>query len=76
MLGKKIKKVIYLEGLNCQHCVKMVENILKEIDVVVRVKANLEKQECVVYLKENIEHSIMIKKIESLGFQVREIKNI
>ena len=42
----------------------------------VRVKVNLEKQECIVYLKENIEHSIIIKKIESLGFQVGEIKNI
>lgn len=71
--NKKIKKNIKIEGMSCMHCAKKVENGLKEIKEVKSVNVNLEEKNAEVILKQEIENDILKKKIEDLGYEVKEI---
>ena len=39
-----LKKRAIIEGMSCNHCVKRVENALKELEGVQDVKVNLKKK--------------------------------
>ena len=71
--NKKIKKNIKIEGMNCMHCAKKVENGLKEIKEVKSVNVNLEEKNAEVILKQEVENDILKEKIEDLGYEVKEI---
>lgn len=71
--NKKIKKNIKIEGMSCMHCAKKVENGLKEIKEVKSVNVNLEEKNAEVILKQEVENDILKKKIEDLGYEVKEI---
>ena len=71
--NKKIKKNIKIEGMSCMHCAKKVENGLKEIKEVKSVNVNLEEKNAEVILKREVENDILKKKIEDLGYEVKEI---
>lgn len=71
--NKKIKKNIKIEGMSCMHCAKKVENGLKEIKEVKSVNVKLEEKNAEVILKQEVENDILKKKIEDLGYEVKEI---
>ncbi len=70
MFSKKIKKVINIEGMHCNHCVKKVTEALESIDGVSKVKVNLAKKEAVITSEKEIDDQIINSKIDELGFKV------
>ncbi len=68
------KKVIYVEGMHCEHCAKKVENALKTLEGVLKVKVNLNSKEVVIISKETIADEKLREIIESLDYQILEMK--
>ncbi len=68
------KKVIYVEGMHCEHCAKKVENALSMLDGVTKVKVNLQAKEVIVTLKKSVTDEILKDAIEALDYQVLEMK--
>lgn len=73
MFSKKIKKVMNVEGMHCGHCASKVENVLKNIPSVSKVKVNLDKKQVEVYLTEEVENSVLTEAIKSVDFEVISI---
>jgi len=73
MFSKKIKKVLNVEGMHCGHCASKVENVLKKIPAVSKVKVNLDKKEVEVYLSEEVENNVLTEAIKSVDFEVINI---
>lgn len=73
MFNKKIKKVMNVEGMHCDHCASKVENVLKKIPSVSKVKVNLDKKQVEVYLSEEVENSVLTEAIKSVDFEVTNI---
>ena len=72
MFGKeKIIKTLNIEGMSCMHCVKKVENALKEVKGVKSVKVSLEDKKAVVTLKENVDFELLKKAVEDAGYEVK-----
>lgn len=70
MFAKKIKKVVNVEGMHCDHCVKKITEALESIEGVTKVKVNLSKKEAIITSTEEIDDQIIKSKIEELGFSV------
>lgn len=73
MFNKKIKKVLEVEGMHCGHCASKVENVLKKIPSVSKVKVNLDKKQVEVYLSEEVENNVLTEAIKSVDFEVINI---
>lgn len=59
---------IKVGGMSCNHCVNNIEKEISQLNGVVSVKADL--KEGVVRVEGNIDRSLIIQKIESLGYNV------
>lgn len=70
MFSKKNKKVINIEGMHCDHCVKRVTDALNSIEGVDKVKVNLAKKEAVITSEKEISDELINSKINELGFQI------
>lgn len=68
------KKIIYIEGMQCNHCKMSVEKALSEIDGIKKAIVNLENKEAIVELNKNVDNKKIEDKIENIGFKVKEIK--
>lgn len=74
MFFKRKKKIINVEGMTCEHCVKKIENALEGLADVIKVKVDLGKK-CVVITYENtLDELLLQNKIEELGYTVTGIK--
>lgn len=49
MFNKKIKKVVTIEGMMCEHCKNKVETSLSSINNVSKVKVNLKDKTATIY---------------------------
>ncbi len=76
MFGKKIKKRIDIEGMMCNHCTSKVENALKSIDGVTKVKVSLNDGCAVIYSKNEIDNKIIEEKISSTSKKVTKVEEI
>lgn len=74
MLGKKIEKVIYIEGMMCNGCANRVNNALKELKEVKDVAVILDEKKALVLLKKNVEDKVLVDAIEALNFKVTSIE--
>ena len=73
MFGKeKIVKTLNVEGMNCMHCVKKVETVLKEVKGVKSVKVSLENKTAEVTLKEDINLSVLKEAVKDAGYEVKD----
>lgn len=70
MFHKKIKTRIKVEGMKCKHCSKKVEDALMQLDVIEKVKIELEKKEVVMISKEEVPMKKIKSVIEEVGYQV------
>lgn len=59
-----------VDGMVCNGCENRVKNALKNIDGVENIIADHESGIVTVTLKEKIDVSIIIKKIEDLGYEI------
>ena len=62
-----------VEGMHCGHCASKVENVLKKIPSVSKVKVNLDKKQVEVYLSEEVENNVLTEAIKSVDFEVINI---
>ncbi len=67
---------VKIEGMSCNHCAKKVESSLLELDNIKKVKVNLTKKIAIIYSNSKLDDNLLKEKIESLGYQVQEIKEI
>jgi len=67
-----MKKVMLVEGMSCQHCVKAVTNALKELEGVTDVKVDLESKKVEVE-GENLVDQTLREAVEDAGYDVVEI---
>lgn len=70
-----MKKQISIEGMSCGHCVRHVEEALKEIGAT-KVEVNLQGKYAVAEAGIEIQDSKIKEAIEEAGYDVVDIKNI
>ena len=74
MFGKKITKIIHIEGLMCKGCVKRVENVLSAINEVKEFNVSLENKCATVVLKKEVSDEFLTNAITNLGFKITSIE--
>lgn len=60
----------------CNHCTSKVENALKSIDGVTKVKVSLNDGCAVIYSKNEIDNKIIEEKISSTSKKVTKVEEI
>ena len=73
MFNKKIKKVITIEGMMCDHCKMKVEKTLSELDSVSKVKVNLKDKTATIYSTKSISNDDIKNAINELDYKVINI---
>ncbi len=68
------EKIVFIEGMQCNHCKMTVEKALNSIEGVVSVDVDLEGKKAVVKSNDDIENSKIEDVIKEAGFEVKEIK--
>ncbi len=67
-----MKKVMLVEGMSCQHCVKAVTDALTALEGVSNVKVDLENKKVEVE-GENLVEASLKEAVEDAGYDVVEI---
>lgn len=70
-----MKKIINIEGMSCEHCVKHVKESLENIKELDSVKVSLLRNAAKVESKEDVEDEKLKKAIEDAGYKVTSVKN-
>lgn len=73
MFNKKIKKVITIEGMMCEHCKAKVEKSLLELEGVSKVKVSLKDKTATIYSSVSIPDKDIIDTISKLDYKVTSI---
>lgn len=68
-----MKKIIKIEGMRCKHCEQRVEETLKQVENVNKVKVNLKKKEAIVVSKVPLDSTMLKETVTKLGYEVTEI---
>lgn len=74
MFNKKIKKVITIEGMMCEHCKEKVEKSLLKLDSITKVKVSLKDKTATIYSSVSIPDEDIIDTINKLDYKVTSIK--
>jgi copper chaperone CopZ len=70
-----MKKIVYVEGMCCEHCAARVEKALSTISGVVSADVKLKKNTAVIRSREEISDEEIKKVITDAGYSVKEIEN-
>ena len=73
MFNKKIKKVINIEGMMCEHCKAKVEKSLLELNGITKVKVSLKDKTATIYSSVSIPNEDIIDTINKLDYKVTSI---
>lgn len=68
-----MKKIIGIEGMNCEHCVAKATKALNAINGV-EAKVNLKKKSAVVNLAKDVDDQVFIDALKEVEFEVVSIK--
>jgi copper chaperone CopZ len=69
MFSKKIKTVVSIEGMSCEHCANKVKKELEKIDNVKKVKVDLIKKQATILSEKSLDEKQLKETIESLEYQ-------
>jgi len=69
-----MKKIIFIEGMSCQHCVHHVTEALKEISGVKSVRVDLAGKYAEVELAHDVENEKFKEVIDEAGYEVVNIE--
>ena len=69
-----MERVILIDGMTCEHCVKRVTNALQEIEGVETVEVDLEAGSAKVTLSAEVEDSVLEEAIEEAGYDIRDVQ--
>lgn len=75
---KKLKRIvarrlIYIEGMTCEHCKNRVESRLNELEGI-SAKVNLKNKTATVLLEKEVSDERLQRAVENAGYEVVEIK--
>jgi copper chaperone CopZ len=73
MFNTKIKKVITIEGMMCDHCKMKVERALSELNGVSKVKVNLKNKTATIYSTKSISNDDIKNSISKLDYKIVNI---
>lgn len=68
------KKIINIEGMMCQHCVKHATEALQAIKGVDKVEVNLEHKNATVFIDDNVTDAQLTQAIVDAGYEVTSIQ--
>ena len=71
-----MKKLIHVEGMGCQNCVKHVTEALEGVDGVTGADVSLEKNQAVVTLAKDVADDVLKAAIDEAGYDVAGIEAI
>ena len=69
-----MKKVLAVEGMMCEHCVKHVETALSKVEGVEKVKVELKKKRATVTLNGDVPNEKLQSAVEEAGYTVKGIE--
>lgn len=67
-------KTIFIEGMSCNHCVRHVEEALKELDGVKSVKVDLKGKKAEIELSDDISDQDIKNAVDEAGYDVSSIQ--
>jgi copper chaperone len=65
-----MKKKISIEGMSCGHCVRHVENALKEVSGITDVTVDLKEKNAIVELNDDVTDTALKSAVEEAGYDV------
>ena len=69
-----MEKIVLISGMKCSGCANRVKNSLLTLKEIKKVNVDLESKKATITYKKDILDSLIIEKIESLGFKVEGIE--
>lgn len=73
--GKTMKKILSVEGMMCQNCVKHVTRALEGVSGVTSVSVSLEKRNALVDCSESVTNENLRSAVTDAGYEVTEVHN-
>lgn len=70
---KYMKKIVYIDGMCCEHCAKRVENALDAVSNVVSATVKLKKKTAVIRSREEVSDDEIAKAVTDAGYTVVSI---
>lgn len=67
----KMKKIIKIEGMQCNHCKMTVEKALSSLDGVTKVEVSLENKRATIEMTKEVDDNKIKEVIEEAGFEVK-----
>lgn len=64
-----MKKIIKIEGMSCQNCVKHVDSALKGVEGVKDVKVSLKDKNAVVKIDDTVSDEILTNAVKEAGYK-------
>ncbi|MTI48848.1 heavy-metal-associated domain-containing protein [Sporosalibacterium faouarense] len=68
-----MKKLVFIKGMSCQHCVMAVKGALGEVDGIKSVDVDLESGSATLNV-DNVSDDTIKNAIEEAGYEVIEVK--
>ena len=69
-----MKKIIHIEGMGCQNCVRHVKEALEALDTVTEADVSLEKNTAIITFTQDVADTAIISAIEDAGYDVTKIE--
>ena len=69
-----MKKVIFIKGMQCNHCKESVKETLAKLDGVEKVEVNLEQKKAEIETTKLVEDKKIKQAIDDIGFEVSKIE--
>lgn len=69
-----MKKIIKIDGMECEHCKASVEKALSAVAGVASVKVNLKKQTAIAALDSEVSNELLSAAVTGAGFKVLGIE--
>ena len=75
MFNKKIKTIIKVEGMICNHCADKVTKALESLDDIRKVKVNLKNNSVTILSDKELNIKVVESTINSLGYKYEGLSN-
>lgn len=75
MFNKKLKTIIKVEGMSCNHCVAKVTKALESLDDIRKVKVNLKNNSVIILSDKELNIKAVESTINSLEYKYEGVSN-
>ena len=76
MFNKKIKTIIKVEGMSCNHCADKVTKALESLDDIKKVKVNLKNNSVTIFSDKELNLKVVEDTINSLEYKYEGVSNV